>query len=62
LRAETVLRGGYGKQRDIAILALFLPIWALYFMPGLEWRPMAIDALIAAQLLITFPINGARSA
>lgn len=59
--AETVLRGGYGKQRDVAILALFLPIWALYFLPGLPWRPMAIDALIALQLLITFPIKRAFS-
>lgn len=59
--AESVLRGGYGKQRDIAILALFLPIWALYFMPELAWRPTAIDALIAVQLLITFPIKRAIS-
>lgn len=44
------------KQRDLAILALFLPIWALYLtMP--PWWVEAIKTIVAAQMLLTFPIR-----
>jgi hypothetical protein len=57
--AESVLQGRYGKQRDIAVLALFAPIWALYFADWLDWRALAIDFLVAAQMLLTFPFRRA---
>lgn len=54
LWADGVGRGVYGKTRDIVILALFAPIWALYFIE-VEWRSYAINILIALQMFATFP-------
>lgn len=56
--ANAVLQGSYGKMRDVPILALFAPIWALYFLE-FDWRSYAIDGLIAMQLLLTFPVKRA---
>jgi len=53
---DGMLKGNYGKLRDVPILVLFLPIWALYFVE-VDWRSYAIDALIAIQLLLTFPVK-----
>lgn len=54
LWADGLGRGVYGKTRDIAILALFAPIWLLYFVE-VDWRASAINFLIALQMLATFP-------
>lgn len=44
------------KRRDIMILALFLPIWAIYLtMPA--WCAEAIKTIVAAQMLLTFPVR-----
>lgn len=56
--ANAVLKGGYGKLRDVPILVLFAPIWALYFIEA-DWRSYAIDGLIAMQMLLTFPVKRA---
>lgn len=56
--SDKVLQGGYGRKRDVAVLALFAPIWALYFV-NVEWRSQAVDALVAAQMLLTFPYRTA---
>lgn len=52
--ADSVLQGQYGKQRDVVILAIFAPIWLLYFVDT-DWRAAAVDTLIAVQMLLTFP-------
>ncbi len=52
--ADSILQGQYGKQRDVAILAIFAPIWLLYFVDT-DWRAAAVDTLIAVQMLLTFP-------
>lgn len=54
--ANAVAHGEYGRARDIPILVLFTPIWALYFI-DVSWRSYAIDILITIQLLLTFPIR-----
>jgi hypothetical protein len=44
------------KRRDLVILAIFLPIWALYItMP--PWASTVIDGLVVAQMLLTFPVR-----
>ncbi len=54
LWADRVGRGLYGKTRDIAILALFAPMWAMYFS-AVDWRAGAIDIMIALQMFMTLP-------
>jgi hypothetical protein len=44
----------HAKRRDWLILALFPPAWAIYFLQP-EWAPAAIDVIVAAQMLLTFP-------
>lgn len=44
------------RRRDLAILALFLPTWALYLTIP-PWWVEAIKAIVAAQMLLTFPIR-----
>lgn len=53
--ADKVLQGGYGRKRDVAILAIFAAIWPLYFMPWIEQRSAVIDVLVAVQMFLTFP-------
>lgn len=44
------------KRRDLVILALFLPVWAIYLtMPA--WCAEAIKTIVAAQMLLTFPLR-----
>ena len=46
----------FGRKRDIAILALFFVIWPFYFIEIAE-RAIVIDLLVAAQMLLTFPVR-----
>lgn len=54
--ADSVLQGQYGKRRDITILAIFAAIWPLYFIET-DWRHLAVDILVALQMLLTFPLR-----
>jgi signal transduction histidine kinase len=49
------------NRRDLVILALFAPIWTLYLAQP-TWAPPAVDCLIAAQMLLTFPVRRAHAA
>lgn len=54
--ADAVAKGRYGRRRDLAIIALFVPIWPLYY-DNRWWTDEAIDILIAVQMLLSFPIR-----
>lgn len=42
------------SRRDLTIIALFAPAWTLYLFQPLMWS-QAVAALVAAQMLLTFP-------
>lgn len=42
------------KERELAIIALFLPAWALYFWQP-QWWVTAVELIVAAQLIASFP-------
>lgn len=54
--ANAVAQKKYGRRRDLIILALFVPIWPLYFDDRV-WTADAIDVLVAVQMLLCFPIR-----
>lgn len=56
LWADEVGKGGYGKKRDIGVIAIFGLLWPLYFLK-LSWGSQAVDALVGIQMLATFPIR-----
>jgi hypothetical protein len=46
------------RKRELAIIALFLPAWALYFWQP-PWWVNAVELIVAAQLLASFPFRRA---
>lgn len=45
-------------RRDLVILALFAPIWALYLLRP-EWWAQAVILTVVVQMLLTFPAGQA---
>lgn len=54
--ANAVAQKRYGRKRDLVIIALFIPIWPLYFDER-AWTNEAIDLLVATQMLLSFPVR-----
>lgn len=54
--ADRVARRAYGRRRDLVIIGLFPAVWPLYFIDG-AWTSDAIDLLVAAQMLLSFPVR-----
>lgn len=52
--ANAVATRRYGRKRDLVVIALFVPTWPLYF-DNRAWTDEAIDLLVAAQMLLSFP-------
>lgn len=48
------------KWRDLAILALFPPMWFLYVVQPSGWVPV-VELIVSAQLFLTFPIVRLRA-
>lgn len=45
---------------DKVVCALFVPAWALYLWQP-SWGPQAVALVVAAQMLLTFPLRRANS-
>lgn len=54
--ANAVAQKRYGRKRDLIIIALFVPIWPLYF-DNRAWTDEAIDLLVSVQMLLSFPVR-----